>query len=114
MCRLSKESNSDAGTQSIDWLELKHAVDEEQSLTGKIHFVWHYISGKASLDSFRTFKMLASVIFSRNCLFHFKIGTYINDKIWYAPPYLSCFYQLVHFLIGEGKIALTGDLFGNP
>lgn len=38
MCRLSKESNSDAGTESIDWLELKHAVDEEQSLTCKIHF----------------------------------------------------------------------------
>ena len=32
MVRLSEECNSDAGTETIDWLELKHAVDEEQSL----------------------------------------------------------------------------------
>ena len=38
MCRLSKENSSDAVTESIDWLELKHTVDEEQSLTCKIEF----------------------------------------------------------------------------
>jgi len=37
MCSLSKESNSDAGTEDIDWLELKHAVDKEQSLTCKLY-----------------------------------------------------------------------------
>ncbi|XP_020617935.1 uncharacterized protein LOC110055858 isoform X6 [Orbicella faveolata] len=31
--RLSKESNSHAGMEGIDWLELKHAVDGDQSLT---------------------------------------------------------------------------------
>ena len=32
MYRLSNESDSDVRTESIDWLELKHAVDKEQSL----------------------------------------------------------------------------------
>ena len=60
MCRLSEESNSDAGTEFIDWLELKHAVDKEQSLTCKLHlplsvsFSAAAISGKASLESFGT------------------------------------------------------------
>ena len=60
MCRLSKESNSDAGTECIDWLELKQAV--EQSLTCKFHlalsvsFQLPTISGKTSLEIFRIFK----------------------------------------------------------
>ena len=36
MCRLSKESDSDATTKSIDWFELKCAVDKEQSLPCKL------------------------------------------------------------------------------
>ena len=36
MCRLSEESNSDAGTETIDWLELKRAVDKEESLPCKL------------------------------------------------------------------------------
>ena len=36
MCRLSEECNSDAGTETIDWLELKHAVDKEESLPCKL------------------------------------------------------------------------------
>ncbi|XP_020614089.1 uncharacterized protein LOC110052317 isoform X3 [Orbicella faveolata] len=34
--RLSKESSNDTGTENIDWLELKHAVDKEQSLPCKL------------------------------------------------------------------------------
>lgn len=36
MCRLSEESNSDAGTETIDWLELKCFVDKEESLPCKL------------------------------------------------------------------------------
>ena len=32
MCRLLEENNSDEGIEAIDWLELKSAVDKEQSL----------------------------------------------------------------------------------
>ena len=42
MCRLSEESNSHAGTETIDWLELKHAVNKEESLPCKLyHFQFH-------------------------------------------------------------------------
>jgi len=59
---LSNESNSDAGTEGIDWLELKLAVDEEQSLTCKLHlplsvsFSSATISGRASLESLKFLK----------------------------------------------------------
>ena len=36
MCRLSEESNSNSGTETIDWLELKRAVDKEESLPCKL------------------------------------------------------------------------------
>lgn len=35
-CRLAKEGSSDTGTETIDWLELKRAVDTEQGLPCKL------------------------------------------------------------------------------
>lgn len=45
MCRLSEESNSDAGTETIDWLELKRAVDKEESLPCKLLPFFSFICG---------------------------------------------------------------------
>ena len=86
MCRLSEESNSDAGTEFIDWLELMRAVDKEQSLACKLHLPLSFsfsaaaISGKASLESFSFNVNLIDL--SKNCLFHLRIGT--TTKIWYV------------------------------
>ena len=108
MCSLSKESNS-AGTEGIDWLELKHAVDKEQSLTGKFrlplqfHFRLQLSLARLHLKVLES-KNLRSDL-SKNSLFHFKIGT--TKKIGMFSQ-IVIFPPAGKFLIEEGKFALKG------